>query len=144
MSGTTNIPCCYVLIRKDNELLFVFRENTGYSDNTYALPSGHVEIGESFSNGTAREALEEVNVKIDPTTLRHVHTMHRYQSDDNVRVDVFFEADEWSGEPKNNEPDKHSEIAWFSVNHLPDNVMDYQAYALEQMALGKTYSEWGW
>ena len=145
MRGTTNIPSCYLLIRKDDKLLFVLRENTGYMDGMYALPSGHVEHLETFTQGAAREALEEVNIKVDPKNLRHVHTMHRLATErDHVRVDVLFEIDTWTGQPNNQEPGKHSKIDWLTINRLPDNVMDYQAHALSQIALGKTYSEFGW
>lgn len=144
MRGTTNIPSCYMLIRKGDKLLFVLRENTDYMNGYYSLPAGHLEHGDSFSVAAAREALEEVGVTVDPKSLRHVHTAQRFQTIDNIRVDVYFETDEWSGEPRNMEPDKHSKIEWLPMDQLPDNVMDYQAEALKQIALGKTYSELGW
>jgi 8-oxo-dGTP diphosphatase len=141
--GTTNIPSCYVLIRKGDMLLFVLREKTGYMDGCYSLPAGHVEAGENFSRAAAREALEEVNVTVDPKFLNHAHTMHRLAGNNNVRVDIFFETDQWSGKPKNMESPKHSGIEWLQANQLPDNVMDYQAHALKQIALGNSYSELG-
>lgn len=144
MSGTTNIPCCYLLIKLAGKVLFVLRQNTGFQDGYYGLVAGHVEAGESFTEGIKREALEEVGIKIDTSLLRHVHTMHRFQSADNIRVDVFYEIDKWQGEVKNNEPDKHSELAWFEVNNLPKNVQDFTAYALKEISKGKTYSEYGW
>lgn len=143
MKGTTNIPSCYVLIRKDDKLLFVLRERTGYMDDYYSLPAGHVEPGESFSQGAGREAAEEVGIVVNPKSLQHVHTAHRFQSMENIRVDVYFESGDWTGVPKNMET-KHGKIEWLTVNQLPDNVMNYQAYALKQIALGKTYSEFGW
>ncbi len=126
--------------------LFVMRENTGYMDGNYSLPAGRVEEDETFSNGAAREALEEVGITVDASNLRHVHTQHRFSktSDKKQWVDVFFEADEWSGNPSNNEPDKHSRIEWLPIANLPDNIMDYQKNALDQIAAGRAYSEFGW
>jgi 8-oxo-dGTP diphosphatase len=121
------------------------RSNTGFMDGCYCLPAGHVEDMESFSVATARETLEEVGVIVQPAKLKHLHTMHRLATDrTHVRVDVFFEAEDWEGTPVNKEPDKHSEIAWLEIDNLPTNVMDYIVYALNQISLGETYSEYGW
>lgn len=142
--GTTNIPSSYVILRRGDEALFVLREHTGFMDGSYSLPAGHVEYAESFSHGAARETLEEVGVLVNPADLRHAFTMHRYQSDDAIKVDVFFEAEDWQGEPHNAEPHKHSKIAWLSLRDLPKTIMDYQRYALEQIMAGKTYAERDW
>ena len=141
-----NYPACYVLLRKDDKFLFVMRENTGYMDGYYGLPAGRVEENEPFSKGAAREALEEVGVTVNPESLRHVFTQHRYSktSDKQQWVDVFFEADEWEGEPQNMETDKHSKIEWLPVTNLPDNIMDYQLHALKKLALGDNYGEFDW
>lgn len=144
MSGTTNIPSVYLIMKRHNKVLFVLRQNTGYQDGNYGLVAGRVEAGESYKSAAAREALEEVGAKVDPNMLKHVHTMHRYQSPEDIRVDVFFETDEWQGEVGNKEPEKHSEIAWIEIDNLPKNVQDYTAYALKQIQKNKPYSEFGW
>ena len=144
MSGTINIPCCYALIRRGDKILFVLRQNTGFMDGKYSLPAGHVEPGESFSQGAAREALEEVGVTVLPQDLQQVYAQHRYQNSESIRVDVFFEATKWSGEPVNAEPHKHAKIEWISVDDLSDAIMDYQLRALQGILKGETYSEIGW
>jgi len=113
-------------------------------DGTYSLPAGHVERGESFSVAAARETLEEVGVQVSPADLTQVFTMQRYKSEDDVRVDVFFEAQDWQGEPYNAEPQRHSAIRWLDVADLPDDVMDYQLQALRAIAAGERYAERGW
>ena len=45
---------------KDNKLL-VQRDRNG---NEYALPGGHIKIGESLEDGLIRETLEEMGVVI--------------------------------------------------------------------------------
>lgn len=45
---------------KDNKIL-VQRERNG---NEYALPGGHVKIGETLEDGLIREAMEEMGVRI--------------------------------------------------------------------------------
>lgn len=141
-----NYPACYVILRKEDKILFVLREHTGFMDGFYSLPAGRVEEGETFLAGACREAAEEVGVELESDQLRHVHTQHRYTSASGTKqwVDVFFDVDEWSGEPRNGEPDKHSRIEWLPIDDLPDNIMDYQRQALLGIAQGQTYGEFGW
>lgn len=144
--STVSEPACYVLIRKDDKLLFVLREHTGFMDDYYSLPAGRVEPQETYAEGAAREALEEVGVTVAPAALNHVFTAHRWNGGYTppARTDVYFEAREWSGTPMNKEPERHSKIAWLPADNLPENIMDYQRVALQEMAAGKTYGEFGW
>jgi len=72
--------------------------------------------------------------------------MQRYEeANGDIRVDIFFEAGKWEGEPRNMEPEKHGELAWFPANNLPlDKIMDYQADSLLAIARGESYAERGW
>ncbi len=142
--GTLNVPSVYVILRKEGKILFVMREHTGYMDGTYCLPSGHVEEGENFITAAIRETKEEVGVTVARDNMRLLYTMHR-QTEADIRVDLFFEADEWQGEPSNKEPHKHSSIAWFSLEDIVNEpIMDYQAVVLQAIIEGNAYSEWGW
>ena len=142
--GTVNVPCVYVVLSKKDKILFMLREHTGFMDGSYCLPSGHVEDGENFIDAAIRETQEEVGVTVRRDKMRLIYTMHRQAAND-IRVDVFFEADEWEGEPHNKEPHKHGDIEWFSVEEIAKkSIMDYQAIALQAIIEGKIYSEWGW
>lgn len=144
MSGTTNIPAVCVLIRKGGKLLFVKRTHTGFADGTYCVPAGHVEDGESFRQAAAREAMEEVNAKIDPKTLRFVHIQHTHSERD-TRIHAFFEADEWSDELRNMEPDKHGEMVWFPIDDLPfEKLMPMVRHGLQCITRDEAYDEQGW
>lgn len=145
MSGTTNVPEVTVLIRKDKKILFVLRQNTGYADGTYAMPGGHVDPDENFTDAGARETLEEVGITVDPADLRPLHTLHRVSRPGDVRIGVLFEATKWTGEPKNMEPERHGDIAWFDEDNLPyDKIIPFQAEALRSLEGGNHYSELGW
>ena len=144
-----NDPAVYALIRdRDGALLFVLRSNTGFMDGMYSLPAGRVEDGEPYTAAVVREAKEEVGVELDQDEIGFTYMQHRNMPTQNtyaaVWTDVFFEAGPWKGEPVNGEPEKHSEIAWFYPDELPDNVMPYQRYALDRIADGHLYGEYGW
>ncbi len=125
----------------------LLREHTGYMDGFYGLPSGKVEYGEPFELGAAREVKEEVGVDITPDELQFVHVMHRHGSDGKVFmdwVDVYFEVSSWHGEPKNMEPTLHSGVEWIDLQALPVNVIPPVRAALELIASGIKYGEYGW
>ena len=147
MGKNFNVPSIYVILRdKDTDkLAFLLRTHTGYKDGTYTLPAGHVEHGESNRIAAAREALEEVGVRIALDGLHHVYTLQRNEAaNEDIRIDIFFEASKWDGEVKNMEPHKHGDVAWFTVEEMPDTIMDYQAEVLRAIANGDTYHERGW
>jgi 8-oxo-dGTP diphosphatase len=69
-------------------------------------------------------------------------TVHRHSDTD--WVDVYFEAKQWLGEPYNSEPDVHSELKWFDLHDLPENIVPPQRAALDAFLAGKAYDEYGW
>lgn len=138
---------CFVILRRENKSAMVLRTNTGYMDDHYGLPAGKGEWNEPFTQGAIREAKEESGVDISPEDLRVVHTVHRHASYDGKFmdwVDVYFEADNWDGEPYNAEPEKSSRLDWLDINNLPENIVPPQLSALEAIARGESYSEHGW
>ncbi|MFA5250331.1 MAG: NUDIX domain-containing protein [Parachlamydiales bacterium] len=139
----TNIPASYLILLKGQKTLLLQRANTGYEDGKYSLIAGHVEDGESFSATIIREAWEEAGVALKKEDLAVVHIMHR-KSADSQRVDVFFFARKWEGEPSNKEPAKCASLDWFPLKELPENTIAYVKEALELMQKQVFYSERGW
>jgi 8-oxo-dGTP diphosphatase len=126
-------------------MAFVLRSNTSWMNGFYGLPSGKVEKGESFSLAAAREALEEIGIKIKPAKLKFVHVAQRKEGGKaSDWVDIFFEAVEYEGEVVNAEPDVHSEVVWFDPANLPEKIIPSLKFAVEQIEAGKMYSEFGW
>lgn len=143
MSGTSNIPCICVLVRNDSRLLCVLREHTGFMDDFWGLPGGHVEPNESFRQAACREVLEEVGLIVKPDDLVYKLMVHRKAARD-IRVDVYFEVTAYSGESKNMEPERHAKIDWLDENNLPENFCDYMTSGLSAIKQSQTYSEFGW
>jgi 8-oxo-dGTP pyrophosphatase MutT (NUDIX family) len=141
----TAIPAVHIFLVKDDRVLLQRRYNTGYEDGNYSVPAGHVDAAETVSLAAARELLEETGISVIPVSLEMIHVMHRTKPDEAIdRVDFFFRAQEWSDEPVIAEPEKCDQLCWASFDQLPDNVVPYIRFALEQMMANNRYSEFGW
>jgi 8-oxo-dGTP diphosphatase len=135
----------YLILRRDsNEVLLSRRANTGWQDGNYSLVSGHIDGNESFSQAMQREAKEEAGIGIELSDLQLAHAMHRFDIDGAEYIDMFFVADTWHGEVTNMEPDKCDELAWYSLDALPTNIILSVKLALEAYGRGQHYSEFGW
>jgi ADP-ribose pyrophosphatase YjhB (NUDIX family) len=141
-----NIPASYLVLMKDNQVLLLRRFNTGYEDGKYSLVAGHVDRGETFTQCIVREAAEEIGLFLQPDDLKVTHVMHRNSgtSENNERVDIFFVAEQWQGEPQNKETHKCDDLSWFELDNLPDNVIPYIRQALKNIKKRVYYSEHGW
>ena len=136
------IASVYLLYLRGGKVLLGRRQNTGYEDGKLGLPAGHVEDDESLTAAIAREVKEEIGVNIKQSDLTLVHVMHRKELD--IRMDFFFTVADSSQEPKNIEPEKCSEIAWFSMDALPDDVIPCIRHAIEHYRKKIFFSERGW
>jgi ADP-ribose pyrophosphatase YjhB (NUDIX family) len=144
--STETVPASYLVPIKDKKILLLKRSNTGYMDGMYSFIAGHVEPGESFTQCMIREAREESGISIREEDLQVVHVMHRQsnQAEANQRVDVFFSTDKWQGEIKNTEPEKCSDLSWFDLENLPDNIIPYIRKVIDRIQKSVFYSEDGW
>mgnify|MGYP001618038848 FL=1 len=89
-----------------------------------------------------REAKEEAGINMNEKQLLMVHVMHR--KSDEERIDFFFEAREWQGEPKIMETNKCDDLSWFPINQLPPNMVPYVRAGIENYKNKISFSEFGW
>ena len=89
----------------------------------------------------AREAEEEVGVKIKPGDMTFSTVMHRIEEEE--RVDFFVHVHRWQGEPFNAEPEKCDDLCWVDIDQLPVNVVPYVRKALENHLTGISFDEFG-
>lgn len=138
--GSTFV-CVYLVLKQEDKVLLSLRRNTGFGDGFYGLVCGHVEDGESALSGMIREAKEEAGIDIDPADLRAVHTCH--WKSNRLNMVIFFECTRWSGLLHNQEPDKCSELKWFDIKELPNNILYELPLIFDAIAKGEIYSEIG-
>lgn len=97
------------------------RRDTGgiQQPDSWALPGGKQEYGESILQGARREVKEETNLDIGDLQV--------FSRADDIRPDRHFVtlwvlARSHSGELKVMEPLKEDQWCWFSLDNLPDNL----------------------
>jgi ADP-ribose pyrophosphatase YjhB (NUDIX family) len=122
-----------------DEVLLQLRQNTGYMDDHWAAAAAwHVEQGETAYDAARREALEEIGVS--GLDLAFVTAMQRTRGGEPIdeRIDFFFTARAWSGEPTILEPTKAAELRWCPLDGLPDPVVPHELAVLEAIRSGTT------
>ena len=137
------IPAVYVVLCRGDEVLLQLRRGTGYYDEYWACgAAGHVEQGESLLAAAVREAREELGVELDETALTVLTVMHRTGGEVDggrraidERIDVFFSAADWRGEPRPME-DKAAELGWFPIDALPEPVVPHELAVIEALRDG--------
>ena len=127
---------------RENQILLARRLNTGYRDGEYSVPAGHLDGNETVRAAAAREAEEEIGVRIEAGNILFSSVMHRIEGDE--RVDFFVHIQKWEGEPFNAELDKCDDLRWVDIGELPDNTIPYVRQAIANHLNGITFEEFGW
>ena len=130
----------HLVLRRGDDVLLGRRAGTGYADGLLHAPSGHLEEGEDVVEAMVREAREEIGLDLDAADLRVALVMQHSAPGEQPRMGWFFEAGAGAGgEPVNAEPDKCSEIGWFPLADLPDDMVAYCRAGLEAYRAGHRF-----
>jgi len=144
------VPASYVFLLRDGidgaEVLLQLRQNTGYMDHHWAAAAaGHVERRETAYDAAHREAREEIGVS--DLDLRFVTAMQRTRTGEAIdeRIDFFFTARSWTGDPRIVEPEKCAELRWCLLDDLPNPTVPHELAVLQAIRTGRTtaYSTFG-
>lgn len=87
-----------------------------HGEGTWTMPGGKFEYGESFSEGAARELMEETGMKLVSSKVLCVNNDRNEHAH---FVTVGFLCEEFEGEPNVMEPDEITRWEWFDINSLP-------------------------
>ncbi|PZO85097.1 MAG: DNA mismatch repair protein MutT [Micavibrio aeruginosavorus] len=138
------LPCSvFLLLRREDEILLLRREKTGWMDGYYSVPAGAIDGNEEASLAACREAKEESCVVLNKEDLSLKHVIHCY-TDGDEWMGVFFAATEYQGVPSIGEPEKHADMHWCKVNALPEKMIPYVRQAIENIERDIAFSTYGW
>ena len=84
---------------------------------------------------------EEIGIDIKKENLLFKSVMNRKVNENTEYIDFVFIAKEWQGNIINMEPEKCSELTWYQINNLPQNIIDFEKYLIENNDL---FLSWGW
>lgn len=108
------------IINEQKEILLLLRAAT-HAPGYWCPPGGHIEYGESFSQSAAKEAKEEADIDILDVEVMGA-TSDVYPDEMKHYITVHLKALGFRGEAKLMEPHKFSEIKWWPLDALPDNL----------------------
>lgn len=106
------------IVIKNKKLLFGKRVGE-HGKNTWSVPGGYLEFGESFEECAIRETMEETGVKIvDPKFIAAINNI--FENESHHSITIFMTASYKSNDPKVVEPDKFTRVDWYDINNLPE------------------------
>lgn len=120
-----------ILLNDKGQILLQKRCNTGYMDGKYALVAGHLEKNESLLNGVIREVKEEINVILNKNNVEFVCMIRDGKNCD--YINTYFKYQNHNIKFQNLEPEKCSELKWFDIDNLPDNIIPNDKRAIVNM-----------
>lgn len=109
-----------VVVIKDNKILLNLRSDT----NTWGIPGGAIELGESLEETATRELKEETNLDCNSFTLLNVFSgkdfYFKYPNGDELySVVALYFANDVSGELKITDGESFK-LEYFSKDNLPN------------------------
>ncbi|MET9431680.1 NUDIX domain-containing protein [Streptomyces sp. NPDC003036] len=140
-----NVIGAHLYLERDGRTLLGLRHpEAAYAGEHWHALAGHVEY-ESVRSALVREAAEEAGLLVRPEDLRLVHTVHVLpHAAAEPRLQLFFHATAWSGEPAVREPDRCVRWEWWPLDGLPEPMVPYTRTAIDGIRAGRAYSELGW
>lgn len=115
------------VIKNDDNILLLKRQNTKYGNNKYALPGGHLEYNESIPEGMIRELYEEIGLKIKEPNI-DLYKVIKMVDSKSIQTEYinFIFIYQYKNEPIiNKEPQFCSELKWFNIKELPKNILGF-------------------
>jgi len=139
MTGTERPKVGVGILLVKNGQVLLGRRKSSYGAGEYALPGGHLELGESFEDCVLRELAEEAgsDIRIKPPKYLCTTNLRRYAP--KHYVDIGMLAEWVSGEPRVMEPDKIDGWQWYDLDALPQPLFGCIENYREAYRTGRHY-----
>jgi 8-oxo-dGTP diphosphatase len=118
----------FAVIERDGRYLLARRRDIGW----WNLPGGGLEAGETVDEGLVREVREEVGVEIEIVRLVGVYSKPGKQE---VVLAFLCRLRDPQAQPTTSE--EVSEVAWFSPDALPADLLPKHRQRIEDALLGR-------
>ncbi|WP_097229687.1 NUDIX domain-containing protein [Streptomyces zhaozhouensis] len=118
-----------------------------FAPGEWDLPVGKCDPGEPVATAAVRELHEETGLVVDESSLRIAHVLHAARGAEapNGFLTVIFLTETWSGEARNVEPAKHSEVRWVDTRALPEEMVFRSDRVIERcLSGGVGLTQLGW
>lgn len=109
---------CGAAIVQDGRLLLVRRLRAPEA-GCWGLPGGKVDWLEPVEQAVRREIEEELAIRLTALQLLCVVDQIDAQRGEHWLTPVYL-AETFEGQVRNVEPEKHSDVAWFALDSLPE------------------------
>lgn len=121
-----------IMTERHGRILLLKRASTAITGpDTWAIPGGKLDPGETLEQGAARELLEETSVKAFEMVRLPQITEDMEWGPDLHFVTHYFRLKRWSGTPKIVEPDKYTELRWVQ----PAEILERARWAKDRLPL---------
>lgn len=129
-----------VMIKNEQgEVLLGLRQGS-HGAGEWSFPGGHLEMGETIFEAAKRETEDETGLQIYDLELISVADEMRYlQSDGKHYLNIGISGKYQAGEPVLMEPDKCKEWRWFSLDNLPENLLEGTELMIKNYKQGVIY-----
>ncbi len=133
------------ILQKGTKICLMKRsKNVAFYPDFYAFSGGLINHNEHVIDAAVREAYEELGLHIKPEDLTVVHSMYIKAATGDNHIVFFMKTEHFSGEARVMEPKKCDEVAWFSLDTLPHNLVPMHKQVLEMIKKNIAFSEYGW
>jgi 8-oxo-dGTP diphosphatase len=119
---------CGAAILRDGKLLLIRRARPPEA-GCWSLPGGKVDLYEMVESTVRREIAEEVGITLGALSLLCVVDL--IVPDEAAHwVSPTYLVHDFTGEPVNLEPEKHSGLGWFGLDDLPSPLAEVVTVAV--------------
>ncbi len=121
-----------LLMKNDDSILLIHRTD----NDTWGIPGGALELGESLEEAAKREMYEETNLEIMDLKLFDIFSgkdyYYKYPNGDEVyNVVAIYTTDKYRGEIIADEIES-KDARFFNINNLPENINPVDRLVLDK------------